>query len=232
MLVIIPARGGSKGLPKKNILPFSSKPLIVHSIETALNANYVSRVVVSTDCEEIAQIAKKAGAEIPFFRPPDLATDSSQAIDVYLYTVDRIIQDSGLPVDSFCVLLPTSPLRLAEDVEKCISLFMAKNAHSVISMSKMHPPPEWAKSINSLGLIHDGPSIANNQDQINRQFIAEAYAPNGSVYVFNSEKLKTTRRYYSHDSTYAYIMPKERSIDIDDITDFKIAEFLFNLRGK
>lgn len=223
MLAIIPARGGSKGLPGKNVRLLAGKPLIAYTIQSALESREVSRVVVSTDSEEIAGIAREYGADIPFMRPAELASDNASAMDTYIYTVDRISNENNTPISEFVVLQPTSPLRMPENIDDAIELFYAKKADSVISMTEEFHPPVWAKRMDSEG------RLTNYFDQpdtlANRQVLPTAYMPNGSIYVFRAEILKEKRNYYT-ENTYAYLMPKLRSVDIDDIYDFEFAEYL------
>lgn len=126
MIAIIPARGGSKGLPGKNIKFLNGKPLIAYTIEAALKAKHVHRVIISTDDLEIADTAKKYGAEVPFMRPEYLATDDALAIDVYKYTLSRLSETEGTIITDFMVLQPTSPLRTATDIDKAITIFKEK----------------------------------------------------------------------------------------------------------
>src|SRR5699024_5514424 len=138
MIAIIPARGGSKGLPGKNIRLLNGKPLISYTIIEALNSEKISRVIVSTDDTQIAEIAIQYGAEVPFLRPDYLSTDTSKAIDNYTYTIERL-NDEGVnlaPINNFVVLQPTSPLRTRNDIDKAINLFYEKKADSVISVNK------------------------------------------------------------------------------------------------
>ena len=223
MLAIIPSRGGSKGLPGKNIRLLNGKPLIGYTIESAIEAKNINRVVVSTDDMEIAKIAKIYGAEIPFMRPQELATDNALAIDNYIYTIERLNTEFGGNYKEFVVLHPTSPLRTAEDIDNAIEIFKNRNAESVISVCEAPHPPLWAKEIDVHGILKNYFSL--NTENKNRQELKKAYMPNGAVYVFKISLLKEKRVYY-FEKTYPYVMPKERSIDIDDYFDFKLAEFL------
>lgn len=126
MIAIIPARGGSKGLPGKNIKELNGKPLIAYTIECALQSKYIDHVVVSTDDPKIAAISIKYGAEVPFLRPACLATDTSMAVDNYIYTIKRLTELYNITIDSFLVLQPTSPLRQVEDIDGAVSLFIDK----------------------------------------------------------------------------------------------------------
>lgn len=222
MLAIIPARGGSKGLPGKNIRSLHGKPLIAHTIEAALNASMITRVICSTDSQEIANIALSAGAEVPFLRPAHLALDNSLAIDNYVYTVDRLITE-GMKENSYCVLLPTTPLRNAADIDGAIKVFNDNNADSVISCYPAPHPLLWYRYIDENGVLRNYDS--NSNQLANRQQEQQSYLPNGAIYVFRHEILKNTRRYYT-ERTFPYLMPANRSVDIDSIDDFEYAEYL------
>ena len=134
MIAIIPARGGSKGLPGKNIRNLAGKPLICHTVKAALGASSISRVIVSTDDDAIATAAIECGAEVPFKRPKELADDESMVMDAYLYTVDRISENSDTKIDSFVALLPTAPLRLAKD--KANVLILSRNEDKLKAVKK------------------------------------------------------------------------------------------------
>jgi len=228
MLAIIPARGGSKGLPGKNIKSLCGVPLICHSIKSALAASSISRVVVSTDDDQIAETAKKCGAEVPFLRPSDLANDKSMAMDAYLHMVDRIADETKKPIESFVALLPTVPLRLAEDIDEAVNIFNKNEADSVISVTESPVPIQWYRKITSDGILCD--YLPEFNAVKNRQEWEKNYVPNGAIYVFRTEVLRATRQYYT-DKTYPYIMPRERSADIDVQLDFDWAEFLLKRRA-
>ena len=224
MIAIVPARGGSKGLPGKNVRSLLGKPLIAYTVEEALKAQYLEEVIVSTDDPEIAQVATAFGATCPFMRPAELARDESLAIDTYLYTVDRLEREFGYKINEVAILLPTSPLRVAADIDAAISLFREKNADSVVSYTPEAHPISWHRVVDSENKLH--PIFVENIG--NRQEIERTYYPNGSVYVFSLDLLRQ-RRYYS-DRSFAYIMPAERSVDIDSKLDFLFAEFLMGLK--
>ena len=216
MLAIIPARGGSKGLPGKNIIDFCGKPLIAYTIEAALKAESISKVLVTTDSEEISDVAKQYGASVPFLRPKHLSGDTARAIDVYLHAVESI----GQPVDSFVALLPTCPLRSAADIDSAVNIFQEKKASSVISYTQEAHPIKWHQYIGD-----DGRFESIFEESIdNRQAERVSFYPNGAIYVFTTDLLKSGH-YYSNNS-YSYIMPRNRSVDIDTIDDLKYAEFL------
>lgn len=224
MLAIIPARGGSKGIPGKNIKRLDGKPLIVYTIQAALAAQSIDRIVLSTDDQSIADIAAQYDIEIPFLRPSELAQDDSLAIDNYIYTIDRLNKEFDSNVTEFAVLLPTSPLRTSADIDNAVELFRKNDADSVISAVGLNHPKEWIFSVNEDGKISRGENDGDNR-LINRQKLRPAYIPNGSVYIFQFSLLKEKHTYYS-DKTYAYIMPTERAVDIDTEQDFDFAEYL------
>lgn len=227
MLAIIPARRGSKGIIGKNIRLLCGKPLIVYTIEAAVAAKLVDRIILSTDDPEIAQIASKYDVEIPFMRPGKLAQDNSLAIENYIYTIERLNREFNCNYEEFVVLLPTSPLRNSIDIDGAIELFYKKKADSVISCVEMSHAPLWAKKICKNGKIENYFNI--EIDNKNRQELEPAYIPNGSIFIFKYSLLKGKYTYYSED-TYAYIMPKERSIDIDSISDFNYVDYLMSRR--
>ena len=225
MIAIIPARGGSKGLPGKNILPFCGKPLIAWTIETALACKFLDRVIVSTDSEDIAETARTYGAEVPGLRPQELALDNSSAIDVYIYLWEKLTGKAKSDPVPFVVLQPTSPLRTTNDINSAVKLFHEKDADSIISVSEATHPPVWAKKIDEYGVLRN--YFESSQSLSNRQQIPVAYMPNGAIFILKKDLVETKRNYYS-DKTYPYHMPYERSLDIDNIWDFRIAEYIMN----
>lgn len=209
-------------MPKKNIKELAGAPLISYTIKAAKKSEFITRVIVSTDSEEIADVATKYGAEVPFLRPAELATDDAKAIDVYLYTIERLNLENDEQINEFLVLLPTSPLRNYMDIDQAIKIFKKKNADSVISVTETEYPPQWIKRISEKGVLEDYFQGMNN---LNRQEYEKTYIPNGAIYIFKYNVLKKEYNYYT-DKTYPYIMPNIRSIDIDTPLDFMIAEYL------
>lgn len=225
MIAIVPARGGSKGLPGKNIKDLLGKPMIVYTIEEALKSKYITEVIISTDCKEIEAVAIKYGAKSPFLRPEYLASDSAKAIDNYIYTIDRLNKEFAYDIKDFVLLQPTSPLRTVEDIDKSIELFKDKNADSVVSYTEEHHPIEWHKYITEDGKFEN----IFEEKLLNRQEIKKSYFPNGAVFVFDYKLIKQAK-YYS-DNSYAYIMPRNRSVDVDTLEDFRYIEFLLQERS-
>lgn len=224
MIAIIPARGGSKGLPGKNIRDLNGIPLIAHTIKAALETKSIDRVIVSTDDLEIAQVAREFGAEVPFMRPDYLATDNAQAVDVYLHVIDFLMDNGEAPIRNFMVLLPTAPLRNSMHIEKAIQLFIEEGAKTLISVKEAETPVAWYFNKDNRNRISNA-GFGNGSAVKNRQVNQAYYVPNGAIYILDYELLKKERTYYC-DNTIAFQMNAEDSIDIDTLLDFEFAEFL------
>ena len=218
IICVIPARSGSKGLKNKNLKKLKNLPLIAHTIIQAKKSKYISDVYVSTDSIKIANISKHYGAIVPFLRPKKLARDSSMVMDSYFYLIENIRDRKK--IDDFVALLPTSPLRKTNDINQAIELYYKKKAKTLISCIENPKPIEWLLKKNAKGFIK--PFKKTNPIQ-NRQNYEKLYLPNGSIYIFNYNTLKNTRNYYNN-KTILFEMSKEKSIDIDTIYDFKVAE--------
>jgi N-acylneuraminate cytidylyltransferase/CMP-N,N'-diacetyllegionaminic acid synthase len=225
MIALIPARGGSKGLPGKNTKLLAGKPLIAYAIESALNSKYISKVYVSTDSEEIAEIAIKYGAKVPFLRPIYLATDEALAVDTYIFMLDKW-KESGENVDSLIILQPTSPLRSSANIDEAIELFQSKNASSVISYTEENHPISWHKYVNEDLTF----SPIFEEEIVNRQQKRKTYYPNGAIFVFKEDLIRE-KKYYNENS-FAYLMSRNNSVDIDTLEDFEYAEFLITKKEK
>lgn len=229
MIAIIPARGGSKGLPGKNIKMLNGKPLIAYTIEAALKSKYIDSVIVSTDSPAIAKVAKEYGAEVPFLRPDELSTDSSSAIDVYLHATNYYMENNKVKLNKFMVLLPTAPLRTEKHIDDAVELFLEKKADTLISIKEADTPVTWYMEKNDDDRIKNarfgiGNAVTNRQE--NNQY----FVPNGAIYILDYELLKTNRTYYSNN-TIGYVMSSEDSVDIDTLIEFKFAEFLLNYKN-
>ncbi|WP_158999141.1 acylneuraminate cytidylyltransferase family protein [Pigmentibacter ruber] len=219
ILGIITARGGSKGLIRKNILPFGNKPLLAWTIEAAKNSKYIDRVILSTDCSEIKEVALQYSCEVPFIRPADLATDTATSADVISHVLKNI---DGF--DYFVLLQPTSPLRSSNDIDSCIEKCINENAPSCISVCKSDIYPQLMYSIEDKQVLKP---LLSGEYQTRRQDMKNYYTLNGSVYVVNISFFKKHGILITNHSI-CFEMPKERSIDIDDEFDFSIAEFILN----
>lgn len=218
-IAFIPARSGSKGLKNKNIKEMCGKPLLAYSIIAARESGRFGVIHVSTDSEEYAEIAREYGADVPFLRSAELATDTATSRDATLYSLDRY-HDMGIDFDNIMILQPTSPLRTAYDIKKAYELFEKKDAKAVIGVCEVDHPPMWANTLTADGnMINFSESSKNTR----RQDYGQYYRVNGAVYLTSVGYYRREKSLYS-DKCFAYIMPKERSVDIDDAFDFFLAE--------
>lgn len=221
ILAIIPARNGSKGLKDKNIKNLCGKPMINYTIEAAFESELFSNIIVSTDSRKYAEIAEKAGAEVPFIRPQRLATDESATKDVILNVLDKIEQING-GYDYFMLLQPTSPLRTAEDIKGAYFLLKEKNANAVVSVCETDHNPLWSNTLDKSLLLDN---FLNDNGNNRRQELPTYYRLNGAIYLAQVDYYQNYSDFYKKNS-YAYIMNKRESIDVDDIIDFKLAKIL------
>lgn len=228
ILGLIPARGGSKRLPRKNALPLAGKPLLAWTIEAANAAQGIDRVVLSTDDEELTHIGREYGADIPFVRPADLASDHASSQAVILHALNTL-QAQDDHYDYVALLQPTSPLRNAQDIDNAITLRHDTQADAVISVCPVDHPPEWSNVLPSNGSLADfyRPGIRD----IRSQDLPQSYRLNGAIYLYSCARLSTASSLIMDDNSYAYIMPRERSIDIDCTMDFEIAQLFMQRFG-
>lgn len=224
MIALIPARGGSKGLPRKNVRLLKNKPLIAYTIEAARKAKGIDDVVVTTDDEEIANIAKQYGARVPFLRPKELSTDTALAVDVYLHAIDFLQTEKNSKIDKFMVLLPTAPLRTEKHIDEALELFNKNKPDTLVSMKEAEVPVSWYFEKKADSTICNA-GFGNQNVIANRQVNKVYYVPNGAIYILDTSLLRKKRTYYSNN-TIPYIMLSEDSIDIDTLIDFKLAELL------
>ena len=225
MIAMIPARGGSKGLPGKNIKELNGKPLIQYTIEAALASKVVDQVIVTTDDPEIAEISRKAGAEVPFLRPEELSTDTARAVDVYIHAAEFMRDELGKNMDKFMVLLATVPLRTSKHIDEAFELFCDAKADTLISIKEAENPPSWFLEQDENARIQNA-NFGSTQGLVNnRQVSKEYFVPNGAIYILDYKLLKEKKTYYS-DNTIGYVMSKKDSVDIDNIDDFMYAEYL------
>lgn len=219
VLAIIPARGGSKRLPNKNILQFAGKPLIAWTIDAALAAKFVDRVVLSSDDDNIIAVARSFGCDVPFKRAAELATDEASSADVVLDAIDRC------PGYDIVVLLQaTSPLRTAEDIDAALALFTDSAASSCVSVSEAAESPYWMYSLTDGNAMV--PVLAGDRPQ-RAQDLPKCFSLNGAIYIARTGRFMQTPHFVSIDSI-AYEMPGARSIDVDTQEDFDLAEFMFS----
>jgi CMP-N,N'-diacetyllegionaminic acid synthase len=219
VVAIIPARGGSKGIPGKNIIDVAGKPLIAWTIEAAKKSKYIDRLVLSSDDDEIIRIATQWGCDVPFKRPDYLAKDDTPGIEPVLHAL------SMLPKFDYVVLLqPTSPLRRTEDIDGCIENCINRQADCCVSATEPDKSPFWMYYINSEGVLE--PVVASdNEVAVRRQDLPVVYALNGAVYVARCEWLLTNKSFLTKE-TIGYPMSKEHSIDIDSWRDLQLARLI------
>jgi CMP-N-acetylneuraminic acid synthetase len=227
ILCLVTARGGSKSIPQKNIASLAGKPLIAWTIETALQSAMLRRVIVSTDDEEIAEVARQWGAEVPFVRPLDLALDDSPHIPVVLHAIQWLESNEDVRFQYVLLLQPTSPLRSKDDIDKAIELALDKEADSVVSVCQALSHPYLTKRITGDGRLKD--FGRRPQGYLRRQALPDAYMVNGAIYVVQSETLINRHTLYT-ENTYAYVMPPERSLDIDTHWDLYLADLILRDR--
>ena len=222
-MAIIPARGGSKGLPGKNIKKLCGKPLIAWSIEVAKACSTIDRVVVSTDDDQIVDVSKKYGAEVPFMRPAELASDTASTIDVIFHTVDWFEKYEDYQPSYILLLQPTSPSRTVEDIEGAIQTLKDKNARAVVSLCETDHHPWWSNRLPEDGTMKNfiNPAINNKP----RQDLPKFYRLNGAIYLAATKYLRERNGFFG-PNTFAYKMSKERSVDIDSDLDFKLVSLL------
>ncbi len=222
VLAVIPARKGSKRLPNKNMLPFHGKPLIYRTINAAMKSALIDQVVVSSDSEEVLSFASNLGVAV-HQRPNVLAQDSSGSVDVALDVLNVI---HGF--DVLVWLQPTSPLRGSYDIDVALTLYKANNAESVVSVCKAAHSPLWSCTIlENSQLSFLSPKSLNTRSQDLSTF----YQLNGAIYIVSIDKFIESGTFLTKES-YAFVMPEEKSVDIDTIIDFKLAELLFEVSGK
>ena len=220
-IAVIPARSGSKGLPDKNIRTFLGKPLIAYTIKAALDSGLFDQVIVSTDSKEYAHISEEFGALVPKLRSPELSGDKVGSWDVVREVVSWVDESEYRgTIDTVCLLQPTSPARTAQDIIDAYALYADKAAKCVVSVCEEDHPVEWSRRLGADGEMA---AFANPESMMRRQDLQPSYRVNGAIYILSKNRLDDTENLYASDC-YGYKMPRERSIDIDDIYDFVAAE--------
>lgn len=219
IFALITARGGSKGIPNKNIKPLAGKPLIQWTIDAATNSRYIDRLILSSDSANIISVAKQAGCEVPFIRPKDLAKDDTGSMEVVLHALDKIEEE----FDYLLLLQPTSPFRTAEHIDKILEFTTRMNADLVVSVAKLKNHPMFMYEINDGQLKSFFPSTR----QLRRQDMPPAYEHNGALYVARPDCLYKNKSFNSPDAL-AYVTTGNINIDIDRYEDWEIAECLIN----
>jgi CMP-N-acetylneuraminic acid synthetase len=227
ILALIPARGGSKGLPRKNVRPFGGRPLIAHTIDSALRSGCFDRVLVSTDDPTIADVARASGAEAPWLRPDTLATDAAPVIDTVMHALDRLEHDDGYAPEAVTLLQPTSPFRSVDTIRRGVDLYHT-TGDSVVSVHASPAHPYWCKRIDAAGYLSafiDGVEVPAA-----RQDLPPAYVLNGLLYIASASTLRRSASFYGA-RVRPLIVDDREGLDIDTEADWALAECLWE-RGR
>lgn len=219
ILGLILARGGSKRLPRKNVLPLAGKPLIAYTINAAKESGVVDRIVVSTDDAEIADVSKRHGAEVPFLRPAELSGDTATSESAIRHALEWLEKEEGYSPDYLLLLQPTIPFRTGEDIRNAITLLQDKQADAVVSMEEFTPHP--------FGITDFGDGRVDVE--INKPQPTELHL-NGAIYCVKTRVFLEEGTLYPAGRTYAYVMPEDRSLDIDYLADLRLAEAMIASR--
>lgn len=227
VLGVVTARGGSKGIPGKNLKLLAGKPLIAYSIETARLSGAFDRLILSTDDEAIADAARPLGCEVPFMRPPELARDDTPHLPVMIHAVATLRERESYSPDAVMILQPTSPLRSADDIREAIALLDASGADSVVSVSQVpsHVNPMRTLRLDDGGfatLYMTGEPVRRRP--VRRSDMPTAWTMNEAIYLFRTHVLFDAEPSLYGDRTAAYVMPSERDVAIDDLSDWTLAE--------
>ena len=227
ILGFIPARGGSERLPGKNIRPLRGKPLVAYTIDAAAGS-HVTRVVVSTDSEDVAAVSREFGAEVPFLRPKHLATSSAVIEDAIFDMLDGLKRSENYSPDVIVLLQPTSPLRSSEHINQAIQLLVSEKAESVVSVSEPMEHPACMARWDDDGRIRFALGDDLVPGEVQHQDFPEYFFINGAIYCFTSDSLELYRSRFSR-APLQYVMDRIHSIDVDTTDEFKIAEAILNL---
>jgi CMP-N,N'-diacetyllegionaminic acid synthase len=226
VLAVIPARGGSKGVPGKNVLDIGGKPLIAWTIEAALQSKYIDRLILTSEDAEIISIAKEWQCETPVTRPPELATDEARVQDAIVHLLENL----GKDYDYLVLLQATSPLRTTDDIDECLELCLKSDARSAMSVVESAKSPYWMYRIETDNRL--APILPQQKDGYRRQNLPTVYAANGAIYVTDTKYFLDIEEFVTAE-TIAYVMPAERSLDIDAPMDLTCARALiYELQSK
>ena len=229
VLGIIPARGGSKGIPNKNLIKLNGKPLLLYTLDAARNSKKLSDFIISTDSETIAECATKNGLNVTSLRPPELATDTAKSIDVAIYEIEKYELEKGSQVDYIAWLQPTAPLREAKDIDNAFEIIARKEADSLISVyeaGNIHPNIMYYLDKNN----RLKPVVREGEKMLRRQEFNPVYLRNGAVYIATKKQVMENRSFVC-ENPVCYIMPLERSVNIDEPFDLEYAEWMISRHG-
>jgi len=221
ILALIPARGGSKGIPKKNIRPFNGKPLIAHSIECAKRSPRVDRIVVSTDSEEIAEIARAYGADVPFLRPSEMAGDTSKVMDAVIHAIETLKAAEGYEPTHVLLLQTTSPMRTPEDIDRAVEILTERNADGVVSVCRTENLLMTKNDNDVLTILN-----AEQLGTTNRQLLPTVYKLDGCmIYLIKTDVLLRERSFFA-GKLVGYEIDRWRAVDLDEPQDFVVGEMI------
>ncbi len=219
VVAIITARGGSKGILRKNLRELAGKPLIQYTFDAAQSSTLIDEIVLSTDDEEIANFAIERGISVPFMRPKDLASDEASSRDVLTHALQQIPK-----YDHFILLQPTSPLRTSRHVDEALGMYLENNLNSLVSVSQVTEHPDWMYERNSDGFLitlNETPVVARRQD------LRRIYLPNGAIYIREINDFWSSSKILG-DHSFGFVMSEDSSIDIDTEIDLVKAEWFLN----
>lgn len=219
ILAFIPARGGSKGIPHKNITPLAGEPLIAYTIKAAKESIYIDDVIISTDSESIAEVARDYGAQVPFMRPADLSGDKAKIIEAVLHGLDTL-QKKGDSYDVLVLLQPTQPLRTSYHIDRSIESFFHNGERPLVSVSQVTDSPLLIRSINENG---DLLPLLSSKSTVRRQDMPAYYRVNGCIYINKTDELTLETSF--NDNNVPFIMEKQYALDIDEPEDLQLADF-------
>lgn len=223
ILALIPARGGSKGIKDKNIILLAGKSLIAYSIEAAKNSKYIDSIVVTTDSKKIAEVAKQCGARVPFLRPAELGADTSKTIDAVLHAI-KTLKSMDENYNTLVLLQPTQPLRTTYDIDKAIELYYENGENGLVAISPVDDSPLLIRSIDADGKLVN---LLSQNSTCRRQDMPNYYKVNGCIYINKIDELDKNTSF--NDNKVPFIMTKEHSVDIDEISDLWMAEYYLQL---
>lgn len=226
IVAVIPARGGSKGIPEKNIVEINGRPLIDYTISAALESQYLDKVIVSTDSEKIAEIAVKCGAEVPFLRPQNLAEDQSKTIDVLINLIKQL-SITDINFDYIVLLQPTQPLRKSFHINEAIKLVIDNNYKSLTSVSIVRDHPILVRTIDNHGKLKN---LLHINSTVRRQDFPIYYKVNGAIYINRIDE-DFNENTSLNDNLYPYVMDREYDLDIDEPFDLEILKMKFSLNS-
>lgn len=218
LLAVIPARGGSKGIPHKNIIDLCGKPLIGYTIEAALGSRYIDYVIVSTDDMEIASIAVRFGAEVPFLRPSELASDTSKTLDAILHVIFAL-KCRGMEFSDLVLLQPTQPLRTSGDIDSAVEVYNESGRKSLVSVSEVDDNPLLIRTIEGNRLK----PLIQMSSTCRRQDMPKYYRVNGCIYINSIDEIDETTSF--NDNIIPFEMKKSHSVDVDELSDLAVAKY-------